>query len=313
MTSTVRVPRITGRALWWGLVAVVGVAGAGFAAWPWLGERVARSFGLMVSADRTQGVLEKLEVYGRVPDFALIERSGKRITLADLKGKIWIADFFYTECTDTCSLQSAHMARLQADLSGEADVRLVSISVDPEHDTPEVLSEYAASLGADPERWLFLTGPREAIYRLAIDGFRLGVVDQGEKARLGNQHNRVWLGPAQAWAHPVPNPARKPIIHSSRFVLVDRQARIRGYYHGTDWASLERLRESVRTLLRERSKEGSQGPATGAEDLFKAMAVQRPANPGSAPDLELPGLDGKTVLLKDFRGKVVLLGFFTTT
>jgi len=231
------------RSLLWGLVVLFGAAGAGLAAWPWLGERVARTVGLVASADRTQGVLEKLEVYGRVPDFSLVERSGRRITLADLLGKVWIVNFFYTECTDTCPLQTANMARLQADLAGESDLRLVSISVDPEHDTPEVLSEYAARFRADPERWPFLTGSRDAIYRLAIDGFRLGVVDQGEK--------RAWLGPARVWAHPVPNPARKPIIHSSRFVLVDRQARIRGYYHGTDSDSLARLRENVKLLLRE--------------------------------------------------------------
>ncbi|MBI4608817.1 MAG: SCO family protein [Candidatus Rokubacteria bacterium] len=200
-------------------------------------------------------MLEKLEVYGQVPDFSLIERGGRRITLANLRGKVWIVNFFYTECTDTCPLQSANMARLQADLSAEADVKLVSISVDPEHDTPEVLSEYAARFRADPERWLFLTGLRDAIYRLAIEGFRLGVVDQGEKAQRAPGGERAGLGPAQAWAHPVPNPERKPIIHSSRFVLVDRQAQIRGYYHGTDWESLERLRQNVRVLVQEKPKE----------------------------------------------------------
>lgn len=243
------------RSLLWGLVVLFGVAGTGLAAWPWLGERVARSFGLVASADRTQGVLEKLEVYGRVPDFSLVDRSGRRITLADLLEKVWIVNFFYTECTDTCPLQTANMARLQADLAGESELRLVSISVDPEHDTPEVLSEYATRFGADPERWLFLTGPRDAIYRLAIDGFRLGVVDQSEKARLGNGQKRAWLGPARVWAHPVPNPARKPVIHSSRFVLVGRQAQIRGYYHGTAPESLKRLRQNIKILLREKPKE----------------------------------------------------------
>ncbi len=238
----------------WGLVVLLVAAGGGLATWPWLGPRIVQSFVAWTNSNQTQGALEKLEVYGRVPDFSLIERSGRRVTLADVLGKVWIADFFYTECTDTCPLQSAHMARLQADFAGERDLRFVSISVDPEHDTPEVLSEYAARFRADPERWLFLTGRRDAIYRLAVDGFRLGVVDQGQKAQGAPGRDRAWLGPAPAWAHPVPNPERKPIIHSSRFVLVDRQAQIRGYYHGTDRESLERLRKNVRIVLREKPR-----------------------------------------------------------
>lgn len=239
---------ITRRPLLWGALVLLAAAGGGLAAWPWLG----RTVDPLRSADRTEGALEKLEVYGRVPDFALTERSGRRITLADLLGKVWVVNFFYTECTETCPLQSANMARLQADLSGEPDVRLVSISVDPEHDTPEVLAEYANRFGADPDRWLFLTGPKDAIYRLAIEGFRLGVVEPGEKAQRVPDEGWAWLGPPLAWAHPVPNAERAPLIHSSRFVLVDRGAQIRGYYHGTDWEALERLRPNVRILLGEK-------------------------------------------------------------
>jgi len=198
--------------------------------------------------------LERLEVYGEVPDFALIERSGRRITRGDLLGKVWIANFVYTDCRETCPLQSAHLARLQAELRGEPDLRLVSITVDPEHDTPEVLAEYAARYRADPERWLFLTGPREVIHRLAIEGFRLGVADSALAppgpasallARAG-----LLPGFAPAWAHPED---RAPIMHSSRFVLVDRRARIRGYFHGTDPDALWRLRQTVKVVLRERS------------------------------------------------------------
>ncbi len=271
--------RVTRRLLW-GLVVGVGTVGAGLAAWPSLGGWVARTFGLVATSDTARGVLEKLEVYGRVPDFSLIERSGRRVSLTDLTGKVWIANFFYTECTDTCPLQSAHMARLQADLAEAEDVRLVSISVEPEHDTPGVLAEYAAGFRADPERWLFLTGPRDAIYRLAIEGFRLGVVDQAEKAAPGTGQTRTWLGPVPVGAHPVPNPARKPIIHSSRFVLVDRRAQIRGYYHGTDWESLKRLRESVNVLLREPRRSsrscGSASPGPLAINHLPSGATPRP-------------------------------------
>lgn len=197
----------------------------------------------------SRGVLEHLDAYGRVPDFSLTERSGRPVTLSDLLGKVWVVDFFYTRCTDTCPLQSGHMARLQADLSRERDVRLVSISIDPEYDTPKRLPAYATRFGADPQRWLFLTGSKDAIYRLAVDGFHLGVADPGQNARWKTGEGWAWGEPATAWAHPLPK-GRLRLLHSSRFVLVDRQARIRGYYEGTDWEAVTRLRNTLPLVLR---------------------------------------------------------------
>ncbi len=220
------------------VVMLLAASVAGLAARAWLTS----------PADGGASALETVGRYGRVPDFSLVERSGRRITRSDLLGTVWIVDFIYTECTDTCPLQSAEMARLQADLANARDVRLASISVDPAHDTPAVLAEYAARFGADPERWLFLTGPKDAIYRLAIEGFRLGVVDAGDRAE-GPGFGLAWLGPAPAWAHHRSGPDGKPVMHSSRVVLVDREAEIRGYYQGTDPASLARLRRAARGLL----------------------------------------------------------------
>jgi len=252
-------------------VALAGVLGV--AVWNWQGL-LPRQWG------EDERPLEGLKVFWPVPDFSLIERGGRRITLADLRGKVWIANFIYTHCTDTCPLQSARMARLQADLSAEPDVRLVSITVDPEQDTPEVLAEYAARFGADGDRWLFLAGEKKAIYALASKGFRLGVVDPGEPAappaakevsRERSQaelkrHTQRWekdrpplarrladtveslFAAAPALAHP--GHPGKPFMHSSRFVLVDRQARIRGYYESQDEGALQRLRQDVKGLLR---------------------------------------------------------------
>ena len=201
--------------------------------------------------------------------------------MADLRGKVWIANFIYTHCTDTCPLQSAQMARLQEELKTEPDFRLVSITVDPEQDTPETLTEYATRFGADRERWLFLTGAKRALYALAVEGFRLSVADPEEldqdprnkrapssrpqarqedpfeqpegrvraATRFLQTAGKSLLEPAPALAHP--GHPGKPFIHSSRFALVDRQARIRGYYPGTDEQALGRLRRDVRTLLRE--------------------------------------------------------------
>jgi protein SCO1 len=199
--------------------------------------------------------LERLDHYGQVPDFSLLECSGRPMTRVDLLGKVWVADFMYTECPDTCPLQSAQMARLHADFAGESDLRLVSISVDPGHDTPQVLAAYAARFQADPDRWLFLTGSKDAIDRLALEGFHLGVVDRGEHAQRGMGTGGAWLRSVSAWAHPVPNAERQPILHSPRFALVDRQAQIRGYYEGTDGAPLERLRKNLKIVLREQSRE----------------------------------------------------------
>lgn len=226
------------RAFLWGLVAVSLVGAAvGTALWNWQGARPRQG----TSEERP---LEGLKVFATVPDFSLIERSGKRVSLTGLVGRVWIANFIYTHCPDTCPLQSAQMARLQKDLAAERDLQLISITVDPERDTPAVLSEYAERFGADPDKWLFLTGEKKAIYRLAQEGFRLSAVDPGEGV--------------QSWLFAVPpvmahhGQVGKTFLHSSRFVLVDRHARIRGYYQFNDVEAMGRLVKDVRTLLREK-------------------------------------------------------------
>ena len=181
---------------------------------------------------RPEKALEGLGDFGTVPDFSLVERSGNSLNLSDLHGKIWIVNFIYTNCPDTCPLQSAEMANLQGELAHEATLRLLSITVDPERDTLQVLSRYADRFGADPQRWLFLTGEKEEIYRLAQQGFRLSAVpvSKGE----GNDD---------------------PIfIHSSRFVLLDDKAQIRGYYDSSDAQALRRLRRDLRTLFGKNSR-----------------------------------------------------------
>lgn len=208
--------------LLWGILLFVLVAVVGAGVWTGLGSGSKRE-------DPGQRVLEGLERFGTVPDFSLTERSGRRLSLADLKGKIWIANFIYTSCKDTCPLQSAEMVRLQGDLAQHENFRLVSISVDPEHDNPKTLSRYAERFHADRDFWLFLTGEREAIRRLAQEGFHLSAVPAPDRVREN--------GPV--------------ILHSSRFVLVDGRARIRGYYDSQDTEALQRLRRDVKELFRE--------------------------------------------------------------
>lgn len=247
-----------------GMLALLLAGILGTAMWMWQDLRFERW-------SRGERDLEGLQVFGTLPDFSLIDQGRRPVTLADLRGKVWIANFIYTYCTDTCPLQSARLSKLQDDFAGERDLRLVSITVDPERDTPKVLTEYAARYGADPERWLFLTGEKQAIYALAQQGFYLSVeapevpqkpgrpdrigrrsMDradrQGETTdrRLGHHLSELFK-PTPAFAHSdflVP-----PFVHSSWFVLVDRQARIRGYYRSDDEEALQRLKRDTRILL----------------------------------------------------------------
>ena len=155
----------------WGFLVLVLAGVLGTAVWTWQGERK-RQGGW--EEKRLEGLNK---TFGTVPDFSLIERGGRQVTLADLKGKIWVINFIYTNCPDTCPIQGAQMRELQAEFIAEKDLRLVSITVDPERDTPKILSEYAHRFAADSERWLFLTGAKEAIYHLAQEGCRLGAVE----------------------------------------------------------------------------------------------------------------------------------------
>jgi protein SCO1/2 len=230
----------------WGIVALHLAAVSAVGTWMALGTRGIGLFHLLSAGDRSPGTLETLGTYGEVPDFALTERSGRPVDRADLLGKVWLATFIYTQCPETCPLQSARVARLQTEFTAEPDLVLVSITVDPERDTPAALAAYAERYGADPIRWWFLTGEKRAIYRLAKEGFRLGVVDPDDPAQTGGILR--WLEPAPAFAT---HGSKGLVMHSSRFVLVDRQARIRAYHLPDDDASLGRLRRNLRTLLRE--------------------------------------------------------------
>ena len=163
-----------------------------------------------------------LPMLGAVPSFTLVERSGRAVSAADLAGHVWIADFVFTRCPDFCPALTARMAGLQKALAPAADpVRLVSFSVDPVHDTPEVLLDYARRARAG-DGWLFVTGPREALASLLRDGFKVAWADDG--------------------------PPASPITHSDRFVLVDRALRIRGYYHGTQPDDVARLTRDALAL-----------------------------------------------------------------
>jgi protein SCO1/2 len=156
-------------------------------------------------------------VYWTLPAFALVDQDGRGVRLLDLGGRPFVADFIFTRCAGVCPVMTARMARLQTQIPD--GVRLVSITVDPVHDVPAVLKRYAEGVGAGP-RWTFLTGPREDVYRLAKDGFKLEAAEVPPGA---------------------PPAGDGPFLHSSKFVLVDGRGQVRGYYDSDDAAALERL------------------------------------------------------------------------
>jgi protein SCO1/2 len=201
------------------------------------------------------------QVYFEVPRFSLIDQDRRRITREELLGKIWIANFMFTSCRTTCPQQTATMARLQADLQGEPDIRFVSITVDPDHDTPEVLARYAVRFDADSRRWHFLTGEEKAIYTLAQEGFRLSAgrrqppVVHPSTEPLDRQHSHAERGPKTGGSTVASDDSQDGLLHDARFALVDRRARIRGYYSSLDADAISRLRRDVDTLLKAADEE----------------------------------------------------------
>ncbi|HYT94576.1 MAG TPA: DUF420 domain-containing protein [Gemmataceae bacterium] len=169
------------------------------------------------------------EDLGPVPDFTLTERSGQPLRRADLLGKVWVAAFFFTECAGDCPKLSTGLQNLQKQLAGVKDVVLVSFSVNPESDTPQKLREYADSYGADPKRWLFLTGDWNTMRTLVQKGFLQGMT-KNDKAQPGFE-----------------------VDHTFRMVVVDHKGQIRGYIgEGRDPKEVARLAERVKELVRER-------------------------------------------------------------
>ena len=188
--------------------------------------------GLVLLAVRTWWIAPPPEsmppVWAGVPDFQLTDQSGKRIRRSDLEGKVWIAAFLFTRCRAQCPVMIENLERLQQWMGNDERIRIVSFSVDPEHDTPEVLSDFAVRIGADTTRWSFVTGDRDSIFTLARDGFLLGVEAAGDAAG-GDGAN--------------------PVLHSNRLVLVDSDLKIRGTYVGLDADEISRLKIDADRLL----------------------------------------------------------------
>lgn len=169
-----------------------------------------------------------LPLIGPAPEFSLIDEQGRPFGASDLAGKVTVANFVFTTCTDICPALTATMARVQAELRSARlldKATLVSFSVDPDHDTPEALAEYARRFGADPGAWRFLTGDRAQIEGLLTTGFKVGAPPPMARTPGGQPE----------------------VVHTNRFVVIDPRGQIRWYPRG-DEVDVGQLVEEVRRL-----------------------------------------------------------------
>lgn len=158
-----------------------------------------------------------------IPDFTFTNQNGDMVGRADMAGQVTIVNFFFTSCPSICPKMSGEMERVSDMFRNYPEVRLMSISIDPEYDTPEILKDYADKHNAKAGKWDFLTGDKTEIYKLARCGFVIPAIDG--------------LGVADDF------------IHSDRLTLVDSKGRIRGYYGGTDRADVDTLMLETKVLL----------------------------------------------------------------
>lgn len=161
-----------------------------------------------------------LPTYNIVPDFELTDQTGHTFRSQEkLDGRVWVANFIFTTCMGPCPRMSNQMKQIRDATADIPERRLVSFTIDPKRDTPEVLAEYGKRFRADPESWFLLTGPQADLHKLSRNVFMLGNVD-------GN------------------------LEHSTRFVLIDRQSRVRNYYDSSDPDSIRQLIGDLRALAR---------------------------------------------------------------
>jgi len=173
-------------------------------------------------------------VWHRVADFSLRNQTGDTISWKDLKGKIVVADFFFTHCPTICPGLTRNMKRLQESINNGArvgdrtnqQIHFLSFSIDPERDSVERLKYWADRFQINPDQWSLLTGSKKIIYGLAINEMKIGITDgQGIDTDF---------------------------IHTDHFVLLDSNRYVRGFYHGLDSASLAKLSEDIVLLTLEK-------------------------------------------------------------
>ena len=177
----------------------------------------------------------RLPVYGQVGEFTLTNQAGAAISLADLRGRVWAADIIFTRCAGPCLRMSRQMREIQDALPHPSPAKLVSLTTDPDFDTPPVLAKYGERFGADTNRWMFLTGTRETVGHLAARGLKLAGVATKPEDRTS---------PGDLF------------VHSTIFVVVDPRGQLRGIFQtggeGVDWQiEKQKILLTIRQLERE--------------------------------------------------------------
>jgi cytochrome oxidase Cu insertion factor (SCO1/SenC/PrrC family) len=153
-----------------------------------------------------------LPVLGQVSDFTLTNQLGRAVSLADLRGHVWVADIIFTRCAGPCLKMSKQMKELQESLPAASKAQLISLTTDPAFDTPAVLKAYGERFAANPGRWMFLTGSKQEVGHLATNSLKLAGIEKKPEER----ESAVDL-----------------FIHSTIFVIVDKSAQLRGVFQTT--------------------------------------------------------------------------------
>jgi protein SCO1/2 len=176
----------------------------------------------MVNAELVDSTLQHVKKYHTIADFSLTNQNGITITQSDYKGKIYIADFFFTTCPTICPIMTKNMASIQEQIIDDDEVLLLSHSVTPVIDSVAQLKKYALEKGVNDAKWNLVTGDKKQIYQLARKSY-LAVKNDGDG------------GPFD-------------MIHTENFILVDKERRIRGFYDGTKTGDIEKLLKDLDIL-----------------------------------------------------------------
>jgi cytochrome oxidase Cu insertion factor (SCO1/SenC/PrrC family) len=178
---------------------------------------------------------QPLPVYAQIADFSLTNQNGRAVSLADLRGQVWVADIIFTRCPGPCLGMTKQMRALQDALPTDSQAKLVTLTTDADFDTPPVLKTYAERFGADPRRWMFLTGTKQEIAKLAIDSLKLSAVERRPEERES---------PLDLF------------VHSTIFVIADKHGQLRGVFETTgEGIDPENVKEKILAAVRRLERE----------------------------------------------------------
>ncbi|MCF0054743.1 SCO family protein [Dyadobacter sp. CY356] len=167
-------------------------------------------------------------IYNVIPPFSFTNQYGDTVTEKIVENKIYVTDFFFTTCPTICPVMKRQMVKVFKEFKDNPDVMILSHTIDPEHDTPQVLNKFAKDLGVEGKQWQFLTGPKEKIYEIGQKSY-LSAAQEDKTAEGG-------------------------FLHSGAFILIDKEKHIRGMYDGTTEEGTQKLIQGIKSLLEEYKK-----------------------------------------------------------